>query len=110
MDKDFAENFQSTLDVDTLVTKINAEISHLGYGRKTRADEKLGSIDMNWLKPAIDSEIRRFEESLNFDCRDHWVKRRPVPFIAVNATHTTSTSELIIVKKHHTFVCAECIP
>jgi hypothetical protein len=54
----------STLDVDTLVTKINAEISHLGYGRKTRADEKLGSIDMNWLKPAIDSEIRRFEESL----------------------------------------------
>ena len=35
--------FQSTLDVDTLVTKINAEISHLGYGRKTRADEKLGA-------------------------------------------------------------------
>jgi hypothetical protein len=35
--------------------------------RKTRADEKLGSIDMNWLKPAIDSEIRlaRFVVVLN---------------------------------------------
>jgi hypothetical protein len=94
--RDFAEEFRSELDADTLMGKINAQVSHLGFGRKTSPVEKLGSIDMNWVKPAIDSEIKRFESLLNSDCRDYWVTRHPIALVTPQPTHTTSATSMIV--------------
>ena len=86
------------MDADTLVDKINAQVTHLGFGRKARPDEKLGSIDVNWLKPAIDSEIGRFEKLLNPECVKYWVKSQRAAFIPLrNSTNTTSAAFLMTV-------------
>jgi len=91
--KNFAASFFSNLGVaDTLITKIKEQISHLGFKRRAAADAKLGSILMNWLKPAIDADIKRFEEGLDEDCRRYWTYRHPTQFVFVSPTHTTSAA------------------
>jgi hypothetical protein len=89
--RDFADGFHSKLDAETVLEKINAQICHLGFGRKA-IHEQLGSIDINWVKPAIDSEIRRFEDSLNPACVKHWTKRHPAHFVNVLARASKTTS------------------
>jgi hypothetical protein len=90
--KDFAPTFQLSLDADKLMTKINEQISHLGYGRKTLDFEKL-SHEMSWVKPALDSEYKRLEKLLmkDADCHAHWVPRTPVT-IDVSSISTSSAS------------------
>jgi hypothetical protein len=56
--------------------KINAQISHLGYGRTIVDYEKLG-YEISYVKPALDSQIKRFEDKLDVESRKHWVRRTP---------------------------------
>jgi hypothetical protein len=96
--RDFAEGFRSQLHADTILEKINAQVSHLGFGRKTSPSEKLGSIDMNWIKPAIDSEIKRFESLLDPECREHWRQRHPITLSNILANQTmTSTAAMTTI-------------
>jgi hypothetical protein len=76
--KDFAEKFHPTAKMEPIQKKINEQVTHFGFCRKSSQDEKLGGDDMNWVKPAIDSEIKRFETLLDPECRAYWVKRGPV--------------------------------
>jgi hypothetical protein len=74
--QDFTEDFHSTLEMETLMDKINAQISHLGYGRTIVDYEKLG-YEISYVKPALDSQIKRFEDKLDAESRKHWVQRTP---------------------------------
>lgn len=88
--RDFADKFEPSLDMGPLMTLINEQVSHLGYGRKSRIIEKLG-VEMNYVKPALDSHIKRFEGLLNPECRKYWVARTPVHMLGVQHDITTST-------------------
>jgi hypothetical protein len=90
--RDFATDFRPSVKLDPIRVKINEQVSHLGFCRTTVQSEKLGH-EMTWVKPAIDSEIRRFAKLLNPQCRKHWVSRDPVAFVLLNA-NTNSTSAM----------------
>jgi hypothetical protein len=61
--QDFAPDFWSDLELDAVIKKINAQVSHLNYGRESVPPEKLGH-EMRYVKAAIDKQVRRFREEL----------------------------------------------
>jgi hypothetical protein len=61
--RDFAFDYWPDLDLQTVVDKINNEVSHLNYGRESLPPEKLGH-EMQYVKAAIDKQVRRFQETL----------------------------------------------
>jgi hypothetical protein len=61
--QDFAPDYWHDLDLDTVIRKINAQVSHLNYGRESVPPEKLGH-EMKYVKAAIDKQARRFQEKL----------------------------------------------
>jgi len=61
--QDFAPGYRHDLDLDTVIKKINAQISHLNYGRESVPPAKLGH-EMHYVKAAIDKQWRRFQERL----------------------------------------------
>jgi hypothetical protein len=96
--KDFAEKFHTKLKAKAVIDKINTQITHLGFGRIS-SEEKLGGIDANWLKHAIDTEIKRFEQLLNPECRSYWVTRPPTRFAFIqNATCTGIVVDTSVVE------------
>jgi hypothetical protein len=72
-DKNFSpppkKNFESILD------DVNDQITHLRYERRTSPPQaKLGGHDMTWVRRAIHSQIKRFEQ--------HLLKQKYAPFWA----------------------------
>jgi hypothetical protein len=86
--KDFTDSFHFTLEIKNLKDKINAQICRLGYGRTIVDYEKLGH-EISYVKPALDSQIKRFEAKLDFESRKHWAQRTPSTVRGPDkATHT----------------------
>jgi hypothetical protein len=94
--KDFVD-FDCALDKNRVIrSKINEQVSHLGFGRKASPYDKLGADTMIWLKPAIDSEIARFEKLLLLETehRKLSVERRAAKeLVLTNLTATTSSTD-----------------
>ena len=57
---------------------VNGQITHIRYERQTSPQEKLGGHDMTWVRQAIHSEIKRFEQ--------HLLKKRYAPFWKVRSS------------------------
>jgi hypothetical protein len=86
--KDFTDGSHFTLEMKNLKDKINAQICHLGYGRTIVDYQKLGH-EISYVKPALDSQIKRFEAKLDFESRKHWAQRTPSTVRGPDkATHT----------------------
>lgn len=114
--KDFASGYWADLELQTVVEKINNQVSHLNYGRELWPPDKLGH-EMQYVKGAIDKEVKRFEEALapaaaktnNKRADEMWVvktPRHPVEFISVSgdpsSTGTFATTSYTIFARGRT--------
>ena len=61
--QDFTSEYWHDLELEAVVAKIHAQVSHLSYRRASLPPEKL-SYEMQYVKAAIDKEVRRFGEKL----------------------------------------------
>jgi hypothetical protein len=103
--QDFASDFRHDLDLETVIKKINAQVSHLNYARESLPPEKL-SYEMKWVKAAIDKQVRRFQEALaaavstkkdlDREWGEAWKPRQLVEFIPTSDTpYSTSTFSVV---------------
>lgn len=82
--KDFTNAYHPAADMQKLSekskglsTRINEQISHLGFCRKTGEWEKLGASEINRVKATINKETTDFVAKLKPDFRKYW--DGPVP-------------------------------
>ena len=98
--RDFTHQYFPDMRMKSMDQRINAQISHLTYERKSSAAEKLDGFAMLRAKRAIDSEIRRFEEHMLPEYREVWTPRKPSQGSTVDAATvfasqpTTSTASI----------------
>jgi hypothetical protein len=79
-----------------LSEKINEQLSHVGFCRKTELYEKLGP-EMGRVKHIIDKEVRAFDGRLRKEFREYW--KMPLPqerFVLTTNVHTATCSPIII--------------
>jgi hypothetical protein len=96
--QDFAPDYWNDLELNAVIDKINAQVSHLNYGRESAPPGKL-SHEMQFVKAAIDKQVRRFQEKLaaaatkngHPDQVWHMAPRRTVEFIPI-ADNVCSTA------------------
>jgi hypothetical protein len=81
--------------------RINAQVSHLTYERRSSPEQKLGGYEMLRVKQAIDRGIKLFEQALAPEYKEMWSTRIPSKWIEVDgtlcATNQTTTTGIIIV-------------
>ena len=77
--KNFAPNFDSQLQLRTVIDEINAQVAHLNYKRERGWPEKLGH-EISVVKAQIDADVRKLEDKLHADWRVLWKQRQPVKF------------------------------
>lgn len=82
--------------VDELCDKINEQICHLKYERKT-SDGKLHGYDMLRVKDAIQREMKNFESHLLPECKSFWRPPADVPAsIHVDATRSATSFSTMV--------------
>jgi len=96
--RDFAPDYWHEIDLDKdIADKINAQVSHLNYGRKSEPSEKLGP-EMQRVKAAIDKEVRRFQDKLAAVKKEHrdraWgmAPRQVVTYVPALENNVSTTS------------------
>ena len=74
--KDFTQGYKAFANgkapSDDLVTKLNAQVLHIGHHRFNTVEEKLNGADIAKLREAIDAEVSRFVDHLRPGYRGKW--------------------------------------
>jgi hypothetical protein len=103
--RDFAHEYWPSKDMrklygtGSLFQKINEQVSHVGFCRKTELYEKLGS-EMAHVKWTIDDETRAFEAKLQTEFREYWTwKPRQEAFVLSSNIHTASCQAAFLSAK-----------
>jgi hypothetical protein len=81
----------------TLQEKINEQISHVGFRRKTELYEKLGT-EMPHVKAAIDRETIAFDRKLLKKFRAYWKWTPPTQTLVFTNSATTSCNAITIIR------------
>jgi hypothetical protein len=103
--KDFADGYHPFSDMQKLgekskgiSTRINEQVSHVGFCRKTEQWDKLGLTEMIGVKAIIDKETLRFVAKLKPSFAQYWKDSRRQPlasFLNVN-NHAVCTTNAIM--------------
>jgi hypothetical protein len=84
-------------DAASISTRINQQISHVGFCRKTDEWDKLSANRMHDVKATINNETDRFSRKLRPEFRPYWTWKNDNPVvIKVHNQATTTTNHIII--------------
>lgn len=82
---------------DTLMLRINKQISHLQHERGLSGDAPLTGADMIAVKEQIDTAVSRFEADLHEEAKEWWVSRTPVSIVYDQALTATACTEITMI-------------
>jgi hypothetical protein len=79
---------------DTLMRRINEQISHLQRERGLSTDAPLTGLDMIEVKDRIDSAVSRFQTNLREEAKEWWTFRTPMSMVYHQALAATACTEI----------------